>query len=126
MPFVVVYDANVLYPSTLRDLLLRIAQSGLVQAKWTEHILQPRPGHGLCRRSTDRRLLAASTGQHRGRVRPTRTQWSGGQRRRAAHEWVISAGARNRTEPRCRLANSRPELIMDGWATVAAPAGPSR
>jgi len=39
MPFVVVYDANVLYPSTLRDLLLRIAQSGLVQAKWTERIL---------------------------------------------------------------------------------------
>src|SRR3954462_6891521 len=39
MPFVVLYDANVLYPSTLRDLLLRIAQSGLVQAKWTEQIL---------------------------------------------------------------------------------------
>lgn len=39
MPFVVVYDANVLYPSTLRDLLIRIAQAGLVQAKWTEQIL---------------------------------------------------------------------------------------
>lgn len=39
MPFVVVYDASVLYPSTLRDLLLRIAQSGLAQAKWTEQIL---------------------------------------------------------------------------------------
>jgi len=37
--FVVVYDANVLYPSTLRDLLIRIAQAGLVQAKWTEQIL---------------------------------------------------------------------------------------
>ena len=35
MVFIVVYDANVLYPSTLRDLLIRIAQSGLVQAKWT-------------------------------------------------------------------------------------------
>jgi len=34
-----VYDANVLYPSTLRDLLIRIAQAGLVQAKWTEQIL---------------------------------------------------------------------------------------
>ncbi|SDT73425.1 Predicted nucleic acid-binding protein, contains PIN domain [Actinoplanes derwentensis] len=33
------YDASVLYPSTLRDLLIRIAQSGLVQAKWTEEIL---------------------------------------------------------------------------------------
>jgi len=39
VPFVVVYDANVLYPSTLRDLLIRIAQAGLVQAKWTDEIL---------------------------------------------------------------------------------------
>lgn len=39
MPFVVVYDANVLYPSTLRDILIRVAQNGLVQAKWTERIL---------------------------------------------------------------------------------------
>jgi hypothetical protein len=37
--FVVVYDASVLYPNTLRDLLIRIAQSGLVQARWTEMIL---------------------------------------------------------------------------------------
>lgn len=33
------YDACVLYPSTLRDLLIRIAQAGLVQAKWTDRIL---------------------------------------------------------------------------------------
>lgn len=39
MAFVVLYDASVQYPSTLRDLLIRIAQSGLVQAKWTEQIL---------------------------------------------------------------------------------------
>ncbi|GCD88020.1 PIN domain-containing protein [Nocardioides sp. LS1] len=39
MPFVVLYDANVLYPSTLRDLLIRVAQAGLVQAKWTDQIL---------------------------------------------------------------------------------------
>ena len=39
MAFVAVYDASVLYPSTLRDLLIRIAQSSLVQAKWTEEIL---------------------------------------------------------------------------------------
>jgi predicted nucleic acid-binding protein len=37
--FVVVYDACVLYPSTLRDLLIRIAADGLVQAKWTDDIL---------------------------------------------------------------------------------------
>jgi predicted nucleic acid-binding protein len=40
MPFIVIYDANVLYPNTLRDLLIRIAQlPHLVQAKWTGKIL---------------------------------------------------------------------------------------
>ncbi|MCK2242395.1 MULTISPECIES: PIN domain-containing protein [unclassified Crossiella] len=39
MSFVVVYDACVLYPSTLRDLLIRIARAGLVQARWTNRIL---------------------------------------------------------------------------------------
>jgi len=39
MAFVVVYDANVLYPSTLRDVLIRVALTGLVQAKWTDDIL---------------------------------------------------------------------------------------
>ncbi len=39
MALVVLYDANVLYPSMLRDLLIRIAQAGLVQAKWTDRIL---------------------------------------------------------------------------------------
>jgi predicted nucleic acid-binding protein len=39
VPSVVLYDANVLYPSTLRDLLIRVAQGGLVQAKWTDQIL---------------------------------------------------------------------------------------
>lgn len=39
MAFVVVYDACVLYPNTLRDLLIRVAQRGLVQAKWSDLIL---------------------------------------------------------------------------------------
>jgi predicted nucleic acid-binding protein len=39
MPFVVVYDANALYPNAQRDLLIRIAQAGLVQAKWTAEIV---------------------------------------------------------------------------------------
>lgn len=38
MAFIVVYDANVLYPNTLRDLLIRIAQAVTVQAKWTREI----------------------------------------------------------------------------------------
>ena len=39
MAFVVVYDANALYPNAQRDLLLRLARAGLVQAKWTSQIL---------------------------------------------------------------------------------------
>lgn len=39
MAFTVVYDANVLYPSVLRDLLIRVALAGLVQPKWTHRIL---------------------------------------------------------------------------------------
>lgn len=40
MAFIVIYDANVLYPNTLRDLLIRIAQQPhLVQAKWTDQII---------------------------------------------------------------------------------------
>jgi len=40
MAFIVVYDADALYPNTLRDLLIRIAQLPyLVQAKWTDQIL---------------------------------------------------------------------------------------
>jgi predicted nucleic acid-binding protein len=39
VPLIAVYDANILYPSYLRDLLIRVAQAGLVQAKWTNQIL---------------------------------------------------------------------------------------
>jgi predicted nucleic acid-binding protein len=39
MPFIAVYDSNVPYPNTLRDLLIRLAQAGIVQAKWTDQIL---------------------------------------------------------------------------------------
>jgi hypothetical protein len=33
MTFVVVYDASVLYGNTLRDVLIRLAMTGRVQAK---------------------------------------------------------------------------------------------
>lgn len=39
MPLIVLFDACVLYPAPVRDLLLRIAVAGLVQAKWTDQIL---------------------------------------------------------------------------------------
>lgn len=37
--FTVIYDANVLYPSVLRDLLIRVAQARLVRARRTDEIL---------------------------------------------------------------------------------------
>jgi hypothetical protein len=36
--FTVVYDACVLYPASIRDLLIEIARTGLVRAKWTARI----------------------------------------------------------------------------------------
>jgi predicted nucleic acid-binding protein len=39
MAFTVIYDANAMYGNTPRDLLIRIARAGLVQAKWSQEIL---------------------------------------------------------------------------------------
>ena len=39
MPFTVIFDACVLYPAPLRDLLVRLAQTKLFHARWTERIL---------------------------------------------------------------------------------------
>ncbi len=36
--FTVIYDACVLYPAPLRDLFMRLAMTGLVRARWTNHI----------------------------------------------------------------------------------------
>ncbi len=36
--FTVIYDASVLYPNTLRDLLMELAVRDLYQAKWTDDI----------------------------------------------------------------------------------------
>jgi predicted nucleic acid-binding protein len=36
---VAIYDACVLFPAPLRDLLIRIASAGIVRAHWTEQIL---------------------------------------------------------------------------------------
>lgn len=65
MAFVVVYDANVLYPSTLRDVLIYVALTDLVQAKWTEEILDEvfrnlkhdRPDLSRARLDRTRRLM---------------------------------------------------------------------
>ncbi len=39
MAFTVIYDSCVLYPNYLRDLLIRLARTGIVHACWTERIL---------------------------------------------------------------------------------------
>lgn len=39
MSFTVIYDACVLHPAPLRDLLMRIAATGIVRARWTDEIL---------------------------------------------------------------------------------------
>lgn len=36
--FTVVYDACVLYPASLRDILMRVASTDLFRARWTEAI----------------------------------------------------------------------------------------
>jgi predicted nucleic acid-binding protein len=38
--FVVLYDSCVLYPAPLRDLLVRLANTGVVRARWSEPILE--------------------------------------------------------------------------------------
>ena len=37
--FTAVYDASVLHPAGLRDLLIRLAQTGMFRARWSEQIL---------------------------------------------------------------------------------------
>ena len=39
MAFVVVYDACVLYPAPVRDLLIRVAQADIVRGRWSNQIL---------------------------------------------------------------------------------------
>ncbi len=39
MAFTALYDANVLHPAGLRDLLIRLGQTGLFRARWTEEVL---------------------------------------------------------------------------------------
>lgn len=39
MAFTVIYDACVLYPAPLRDLLVRLGTTGLFRARWTNEIL---------------------------------------------------------------------------------------
>lgn len=52
MAFVVIYDACVLFPAPLRDLLIRVARTGVVQAHWSDLIIDECFG-ALLRERTD-------------------------------------------------------------------------
>ncbi|ATB29757.1 PIN domain-containing protein [Melittangium boletus] len=52
MPFIVVYDACVLHPAPLRDLLVRLGHTGLCQVKWSRRILDE-CFHGILRHRPD-------------------------------------------------------------------------
>lgn len=57
--FTVVYDACVLYPFTLRDVLIRLARTGHFRARWTDEILDECFGSILeARRELDAKALA--------------------------------------------------------------------
>lgn len=70
MAFVVIYDACVLYPAPLRDLLVRVAQSGIVRARWSgqildecfRSILEQRPDLGLAALARTRDLMTQAVG----------------------------------------------------------------
>jgi predicted nucleic acid-binding protein len=49
--FAVIYDACVLHPPSLRDLLIRLALTGKVRARWTDEILDETFRSILARRS---------------------------------------------------------------------------
>lgn len=50
MAFTVVYDACVLHPASLRDLLVRLAATDLFRARWSNHILDEMVASVLRRR----------------------------------------------------------------------------
>ncbi len=56
MPIVALLDANVLYPPYLRDLLLRLAQAGVYQPRWSAEILDE-----VARNVKERRDAAGQT-----------------------------------------------------------------
>ncbi|MCA9590828.1 MAG: PIN domain-containing protein [Myxococcales bacterium] len=65
MAFVVIYDACVLYPAPLRDLLIRVARTGVVRARWSAmildecfaNILEQRPDLSAAQLSRTRELM---------------------------------------------------------------------
>jgi len=69
MAFTAVYDACVLYPVSLRDLFVRLGQTGLFRAKWTERILDEFVGALLEKRPALKDSLDRQREQMRNAIR---------------------------------------------------------
>jgi PIN domain len=69
MAFTAVYDACVLYPASLRDLFVRLCQTGLFRAKWTERILDEFVGALLKKRPALKDSLDRQREQMRNAIR---------------------------------------------------------
>ncbi len=68
MAFVAVYDACILYPAPLRDLLIRLAVKHLFQAKWSDEILDEAFRSILKRRPTSPQRAACHVQEDRDAV----------------------------------------------------------
>lgn len=69
MAFTAVYDACVLYPVSLRDLFVRLGQTGLFRARWTERILDEFVDALLARRPDLRESIERQREQMRNAIR---------------------------------------------------------
>ena len=71
-----VLDANVLYDSFLRDLLLSLFSVGLYEAKWTEKIIEEWVGHLLENRVDISPAANARTVRLMNEIKPTALVWA--------------------------------------------------
>ena len=102
MAFVVVYDACVLCPALLRDLLLRLAAKGLVRARWTAF------------ESCSERRSSRPSGEHpsseRSGARTRDHAW-----RRSEDKWPTGMAS---TVTRCRVGVQAPAISWPSHATI--------
>jgi UDP-glucose 4-epimerase len=103
-PFKVVLDANVLYPFTLRDTLLRAAAAGLYQAYWSERILDEATGN----------LIAAGRMTREQAARRARTKKSSPRSR----SWCPISAPRCGSARRSARAPSGPHDLAGAWRVV--------
>ena len=70
--FTVVYDANVLYPASLRSILMYLGMTGMFRARWSMDIHEEWIRSVLkTRKDLSRQRLEAQRDLRKNRVRPT-------------------------------------------------------